>query len=195
MEKGKLVVLYGINNTGKTTQCNLLIDRLRREGKNAEYIKYLIYDLPPSGPMINDYFRGGNPHDLNPREFQLLGTINKYHYQPILEQKLAAGIYMIAEDYWASSVAWGVAAEAAKDFLIKVNEGIRREDVVFLLDGDRFLEALEQNHRHEKDFELVKKARNVYQELAREYNWHIVNANDSIVNIHTKIWEEVKKII
>ena len=51
MQKGKLIVLYGINNLWKTTQVHLLIDRLRAKGLQAEYLKYPIYDLAPSWPF------------------------------------------------------------------------------------------------------------------------------------------------
>jgi len=55
---------------------------------HAEYLKYAIYDLAPSGPLLNEYLRKGNPHDLSPREFQLLQVLNRTQYQPLLQEKL-----------------------------------------------------------------------------------------------------------
>jgi hypothetical protein len=65
-----------------------LIDRLKSLGLHAEYLKYAIYDLLPSGPLLNEYLRKGNPHDLSPREFQLLQVLNRTQYQPLLQEKL-----------------------------------------------------------------------------------------------------------
>jgi len=65
-----------------------LIDRLKSLGLQAEYLKYAIYDLSPSGPLLNEYLRKGNPHDLSPREFQLLQVLNRTQYQPLLQEKL-----------------------------------------------------------------------------------------------------------
>jgi hypothetical protein len=65
-----------------------LIDRLKKLGIHAEYLKYAIYDLAPSGPLLNDYLRKGNPHQFSPREFQLLQVLNRTQYQPLLQEKL-----------------------------------------------------------------------------------------------------------
>lgn len=195
MKKGKLIVLYGINNLGKTTQAKLLVDKINATGRQAEYIKVHIYDQAPDGPMISDYLRGGNPYDLTPREFQLLAAVNKYHYQATLKEKLEQDIIVVAEDYWATSVAWGVGAGVDKQFLIRLNEGLIKEDLAFLFDGERFLDSTEPGHRHEVDMDLTNRVRQVHLELGQEYGWKKVNANDAIINIHTLIWEEVKKII
>ncbi len=192
---GKLIVLYGINNLGKSTQAKLLVDRLQKEGKRAEYIKYARYDLEPSGPMLNEYLRGGNSYQLWPREFQLLGAVNKYHYQPILEQMLGDGMCVVAEDYWGTSVAWGMGAGVGKKFLARINAGLRREDIAFLFDGARFVDSVEQNHKHEADSVLIEKVQEMHRELAREYGWITIDANRPIDVIHELIWERVTKII
>src|SRR3990167_455956 len=110
MKRGKLIVFYGINNLGKTTQAKLLVDKIRARGNKAEYLKYHVYELEPSGPLINQYLRAGNPYKFSAREFQILAAVNKYHYQPILQARLEQGINIVAEDYWATSVAWGQGA-------------------------------------------------------------------------------------
>jgi len=56
--RGKLIAIYGINNIGKSTQTNLLVQRLMRAGIRVEYIKYPIYDLDPTGKMLNEILRG-----------------------------------------------------------------------------------------------------------------------------------------
>ena len=42
---GKFIVIYGVNNLGKTTQANMLVQKLKASGLKAEYLKYPIYDL------------------------------------------------------------------------------------------------------------------------------------------------------
>lgn len=192
---GKLIVLYGINNLGKSTQAQLLVGRLRKEGRKAECVKYLVYDKEPSGPMINEYLRGGNPHQLWPREFQLLGALNKYHYQPTLEEKLNAGTWVVAEDYSGTGIAWGMGAGVDKKFLERIHEGIRKEDIAFLFDGERFLEASEKNHEHEANQALIQQVRGIHQELGKEYGWITINANQSIDVISELIWERVSRVL
>ncbi len=195
MAKGKLIVLYGVNNLGKTTQAKLLVDKIKQSGQAAEYVKYHIYDLEPTGPIINDYLRADNPYNLTPREFQILSAVNKYHYQPILRQKLESGIFIVAEDYWATSVAWGAGAGVDKQFLIKLNEGLIKEDLAFLFDGERFLDSAEPGHYHEENMDLTNRVRQAHLELGKEYGWVKVSVNDTIATVHTLIWEEIGKII
>lgn len=192
---GKFIVIYGINNIGKTTQAKLLVRRLRQEGFKAKYLKYAVYDLKPTGPILNDYLRGKNIFKLSPREFQLIQVINRYQYQPILEKQLKSGIHIVAEDYIGTGIAWGVGAGIRKDFLEILNQGLRREDLAFYLEGQRFLEARETGHRHEVSEKLTRKVQKVFKALAKENHWVIINGNQSIEEIHQIIWQNCQKVL
>ncbi len=194
MPRGKFIVFYGINNVGKTTQAKSLVKRLKDAGKKAEYLKYPIYDLHPTGIIFNEYLRGGNPHNLTPREFQIIAAANRYQYQPELEEKLNQGITVVAEDYRGTSIAWGAGAGVRKDFLVRLNEGLLKEDHVFLLDGERFLSASEKNHRHEADNDLTKKVRRIHRQLAQEYGWQEISANQPAEVIEKIVWKTVTKL-
>src|SRR3989344_7041055 len=104
---GKFIVIYGINNLGKSTQAKILVEKLGQEGFSAEYLKYTIYDLKPSGPIINDYLREGNRDNLSPREIQILYTMNRYQFESRLKDKLSQGVNIVAEDYTGTGLAWG----------------------------------------------------------------------------------------
>ena len=105
---GKLIVLYGINNLGKSTQAKKLVERMNAEGYRAQYLKYPIYDLTPSGTMLNAYLREGNPHQLSPREAQLIYVLNRTQTEPVIKKKLKEGIHIVAEDYIGTGLAWGI---------------------------------------------------------------------------------------
>ena len=57
MTKGKFIVIYGNNNSGKTTQAKLLVEKIKEQGLQVRYIKYPMYDLRPTGILINEYLR------------------------------------------------------------------------------------------------------------------------------------------
>jgi|SRR3989344_1171586 len=192
---GKFIVIYGINNLGKTTQAKMLVAKLRQEGLAAEYIKYPIYDLAPSGTLINDYLRQGNFHKLTPREAQIIYTLNRTQYETALRQKLAQGIYIVAEDYIGTGLAWGIGTGVDEQFLKFINSHLAKEDLAILLDGYRFSEGVETNHRHEQNETLTDTVRLIHLRLAEERNWQIINANQTIEQVHKAIWERVKKII
>lgn len=195
MKKGLFIILYGVNNLGKTTQAKLLVEKLNKEGHPVKYIKYPQYDVLPSGPMINDYLRGGNPLQLSFREFQILNVLNRTQFEPILKAKLESGTHIVSEDYVGSGLGWGIGAGVDADFLKKLNSHLLKEDIVFLFDGKRFGEAKEAVHQYEQNDNLTERARVAHMQLAQEYHWTIINANDSIENIHGLLWAHLKQLL
>lgn len=192
---GKLIVLYGINNLGKSTQAKLLVEKLKAEGLQAEYLKYPIYDLSPSGEILNDYLREGNFYDLHSREAQIIYALNRTQYQDTLIKKLEAGIYIVAEDYKGTGIAWGLGAGVSEVFLKSINSHLIDEDLVFLFDGERFMEAMEKTHKHETNNDLTTKVRWAHLKLKEECGWIKINANLSIEEISTIIWDKVSSFI
>ena len=191
--KGMFIVFYGINNLGKTTQAKRLINYLNEGGMKAEYLKYPVYDLQPSGPFINNVLRGSEKQGISEEELQLWYVLNRFQYQPILKQKLNEGITIIAEDYSGTGVAWGVAKGAEEDWLVNLNKPLLKEDVALLFDGERFLQAKEENHLHESNDELMKKSREVHLRLAEKFGWIKINANESKEKVFEKIINALKK--
>jgi thymidylate kinase len=187
-EKGKFIVFYGINNLGKTLQAKLLTKNLRNSGHKSEYLKYGIYDLKPSGELLNEYLRKGNPYDFSAREFQICHALNRTQYEPILKEKLDSGKWIVGEDYKGTGIAWGIGAGVDKNFLVRLNSNLIEEDLSILFDGERFSEGIEKNHLHEKDSELTEKVRQIHLELAKTYDWKIINANRNIKEIEKEIW-------
>ena len=192
---GKLIVLYGINNLGKSTQAKLLVEKLKAEGLQAEYLKYPIYNLMPSGEILNDYLREGNFYDLHSREAQIIYALNRTQHQDILIEKLKAGINIVAEDYKGTGIAWGLGAGVSEVFLKSINSHLIDEDLVFLFDGERFMEAMEKTHKHETNNDLTTKVRWAHLKLKEEYGWIKINANLSIEEISTIIWDKVSSFI
>ncbi|MFA6106995.1 MAG: hypothetical protein WC745_05005 [Patescibacteria group bacterium] len=191
--KGKFIVIYGVNNLGKTTQAKHLAERIKGEGEKATVIKYPRYEVEPAGKLINEYLRGGNPYNFNPRELQLLHFIDRIFNQPFLFTALRKGINVIAEDYFGTSIAWGMASGVDAGLLKYLNKFILPPDLAILLDGERFKDGIEAAHQHEQNEELIAKARQAHLQLAREYGWIIISANQDINEVHEQIYEQVKK--
>lgn len=191
---GKFIVFYGINNLGKTTQAKILVDKLKLHGLKAEYLKYPVYNLSPAGPILNNYLRQNNLYNLSPREVQIIYAFNRRQFEKTLVEKLAQGINIVAEDYTGTGIAWGLAAGVSENFLKYLNSGLIKEGLAFLFDGERFLESVEYNHQHEIDDQFIAKARIAHWRLGYELGWVIINANQSIKQVHEKIWNQVLKL-
>lgn len=185
------IVLYGINNLGKTTQANLLIERLRRAGYGAEYLKYPVYHLPPTGPQINAILRGGKGQPMSEVALQTLYAKNRRDYQSRLHKTLAKGTVVVAEDYTGTGIAWGLAKGAPLVVLEQLNADLLREDLGLLLDGDRFPQSREINHLHESNDELAARCRQTHRALAGRYGWQRVNANQPVEQVADAIWRLV----
>jgi len=191
MKKGLFVVLHGINNLGKTTQAKLLVEKLQSEGHKAEYMKYPVYDLDPSGKILNNYLREGNKYNLAPREIQTIYALNRTQYESTLKEKLESGVNIIAEDYTGTGICWGIGAGVDEEYLKLINSHLLKEDLDFLFDGERFTESTEKNHKHETDEELLEKVRQAHLRIGEELDWKKINANLTIPEIHAILWEEI----
>lgn len=195
IKKGKLIVFYGTNNLGKSTQAKILIEKLKEKNIEAEYLKYPIYDLEPSGPILNNYLRNGNPYNLSAREAQIIYCLNRTQYQKTLEEKLNKGINIVAEDYTGTGIAWGVGARVEQEFLENINSHLLKEDIALLFDGERFKEAVEKNHKHEQNDEFSQKVRQIHLDLGKKYGWEMIDANLNIEEISDIIFKKIIKIV
>lgn len=189
--RGLFIVMYGINNLGKSTQANILVEKLKAEGHNVEYLKYPIYHLRETGPMIDEYLRGGNPYNLSPREIQIMYALNRTQFEPFINKMLLQNIHVVAEDYTGSGLSWGIGAGVDEKFIKKINAHLLKEDLAFIFDGERFTEATEKNHKHETDEALLQKVRAVYNKLGKEKGWTEIQANQDKDIIHQQIWRTV----
>lgn len=193
--RGKFIVIHGANNLGKSTQIKLLVEKMNQTGYPTEYIKYPIYDIEPSGKLINDYLRNGNPFNLNPREIQTIYALNRTQFEPTLKTKLESGINIVAEDYTGTGLAWGLGAGVEETYLKLINSHLLKEDLTILLDGERFRESTETNHKYETDETLWQKVRQTHLKLGEELGWKKINANLTIEEIHAIIWSEISNYL
>jgi len=192
MKRGKLITIYGINNIGKSTQCKILIDNLKKHGYDAVYLKYPVYSIEPSGTYINGVLRNsGNKQKITEDELQMWYTINRYQFEPELKQMLADGKIVIAEDYTATGLAWGSAKGASLEWLMEINKYLLKEDLSIYLKGKRNLQAKEYNHLHESNDDLVEACQFIYDNLAVKFNWKKVNIKPSIGETADELWEVI----
>lgn len=195
MAKGKFIVLYGINNLGKSTQAKILIEKLNQQGIKAEYLKYPVYGLEPTGPQINQILRGGEAQKITEEELQTLYTQNRRDYEPTLKQKLESGIWIVAEDYTGTGIAWGNTKGASLEFLENLNKDLLKEDLGILFIGERFLEGKEEKHIHESNDELMNRCALTHKMLGERYGWKTINANQPKEKVQEDLWDIIDIII
>ena len=192
-QKGNLIVIYGANNLGKTTQAKMLVESLIiKLGVNAEYLKYAVYNLEPSGPLINNYLKEGNKYDLSAREFQMLQVLNRTQYEPTLKEKIAKGTWVVAEDYVGTGIAWGMTSGIDKDLLFKLNNHLLKEDLGILFEGEPFPEDIDKSNVHESDPKVIEQVNTAFKEISKNFGWHSVNANQAQADVQNDILTIIK---
>ncbi|OGL78081.1 hypothetical protein A3J43_04155 [Candidatus Uhrbacteria bacterium RIFCSPHIGHO2_12_FULL_54_23] len=190
--RGKFIVIYGINNIGKSTQVRMLVEALRQRGTETESMKFPIYDLEPTGPRLDHILREDIEKGISEIELQKIYAQNRRDFEPKLRSILERGTWMVAEDYTGTGIAWGWTKGAHLETLEKMNGGLLKEDAAILLDGERFLHAKERNHIHERQDALTALCREKHQALANRYGWQVVNANQTQEKIHQEIFRLIK---
>lgn len=187
MEKGRFIVVYGVNGVGKTTQLDMLIAHLKQRDIRLEVIKYPIYDLEPEGPFLDKYLRDpefSKENKLTTHELQKKYTDNRIRYEETLQKKLEEGVWIIAEDYIGTGIAWGLTWGGDLGYLEKINRYLLKPDLEILMHGNRFTTAIEKNHRNEERGERVVICKNFLRLLADKFKWKIINAQRKKEDVH-----------
>ena len=185
------ITLYGINNIGKTTHTVRLVKRLKKAGYDAVRIKYPVYDVHPSGDFLNKVLRSGESQMLSEEELQLWFVLNRTQFQPILKGWLDAGKIVVAEDYTGTGIAWGTTKGLETAWLESLNKHLIKEDVAILLDGERTTQAIEKDHLHEEDHNLMERCRRVHLKLGKKYGWKRVEVQPKKSDTFDLIWEPI----
>lgn len=191
-DRGKFIVIYAANNLGKSKQLDLLEQAWQTIGWEYTRIKYPRYHTP-TGQIINRELRGAPEERLNlsDLELQTIYAQDRREYEPALLELLKQGD-VFAEDYLGTGIAWGLTKGVPRSYLYKINSDLLVPYISILLDGERFSSGIEKGHRFEDGKEGEwERNREIHLELATEFGWEVVNANQSPEKVH----EEVLRVI
>ncbi len=181
---GRLIVVYGVNNLGKSTQLNRLVDSLAEAGQTVERRKYPRYESP-SGQIVNGILRGGQ--EATPTQLQQWASLNIWQDQRWIDGQIESGQTVVLEGYWGETLAWGMGGGVPREEINAMILGLRSPELAIVLLGERFTEAREDGHRHEEDDDLTARVQEHHRQLAEEFGWHTVFANGSVDEVHEKI--------
>ena len=142
---GKLIVIEGIDGSGKTTQTEMLVRRLKQEGHPVETIDFPQYYSTFFGKMVARYLRGefGTVKQVSPYLAALLYAGDRFEQKDTITKWLADGKIVVANRYasanmghQASKIPRGAARTAFIKWLDELEYqmfGIPRADAVLFL--------------------------------------------------------------
>ena len=187
----KLIVLSGIDGSGKYTQSILLLNKLHSYGLKAVQISFPIYNSA-SGHIIKQYLNGdfGHHNTIDPKIVATWYAFNRYEAKELLLNHLSNGITVICDRYVESNLAHQgckIRGEGDRRAFFEWCHHLeydvfripKPDTTVFLhvpsaispqLMGDRA--SLDV---HESDGEHLAAAEQVYLGLSELYGWHKID--------------------
>ena len=223
--QGKLIAIEGTDCSGKETQTNLLIKKLRKEGYQVQNFSFPNYNSPTGkiigGPYLgkeyleNSYFEEGAVN-VDPKVASLYYAADrKYNIDKIIFL-LKNGYNVILDRYIYSNMAHqGGKIKDKKErfamynFLEKLEfelMGLPKPDITIFLhmpnEAAKQLKAhrKEEPDGHEKNERHLKMAEESYLELAERYDFEIIecannNHPKSIESISTQVYSKIKPLL
>jgi dTMP kinase len=135
--RGKLIVLCGIDGSGKTTQENSLVGTLRAHGVPCEGTKQPT-DWYRTMPAVREFLDTGRS-SVSPDTLALIAAADRMlHLETYVHPRLASGVTLVCNRYVYSSYGYFTVRGVEPAFLTAVNSRVPAPDLgVFLtIPGD-----------------------------------------------------------
>lgn len=180
---GKIIVLEGLDKSGKTTQALLLRDYINDKlGGQAELFSFPDYSTK-IGQEIRSFLDGKVVYNVETKHM-LLST-NRWEKKEKILESLKSGKTIILNRYYQSNLVYGLANGLDFEWLSVLDKGMPKEDVTIILDVSprvSYLRSIENNFildEFEKNREFLEKVRTNYLELAKIFNWKVLYSENS----------------
>ena len=190
---GKLIVIEGIDQAGKKTQVDYHAATLSANGYLSKIISFPTYTTA-IGREIEKSLSGKVDYPVEVRH--LLLSANRWEMKSQIEESLLLDMFIICNRYYESNVAYGMANGLEESWLKNLDKGLPKADLTILIDiptSESRKRKTRDRDVHENDLGLLSKVNNIYQRLAKENGWDIIDGIDDVRKISLKIWEIVRR--
>ena len=214
MNKGIFITVEGIDGSGKSTQIEVLAEKLAERGYNVKKLKFPQYDKPSSAlvKMYLDGEFGNSPDDVNSYAASAFYAVDRFSwYKKYYNSDSADMDFLLCDRYVSSNIIHqGSKFEGSRaieyfkwlyDFEY-TKLGLPKPDAVFFLDVPPFLTVGQLNKRyngdemkkdiHEKDEEYLLKCYNTGSLACEQGFMERIECTD---NNNLKSVEDINEII
>ena len=188
-KRGLLIVIEGIDGTGKSTQAHMLADALRASGETV-----LLDREPSDGPFGKILRASMTEGRLAPEEeLDLFHKDRKQHVDDVIQPALARGAHVVLDRYYFSTMAYQGANGFDIAELRATNESFApAPDILFILDlhVDKALERIGSRGDDANEFEQrdsLQFCRDVFLSVKNEAYAHVVNSDRTLEQIHEEM--------
>ena len=194
-QTGLFIVFEGVDGGGKSTQIQMLSDFFA--GKDYEVELHMEPTHETIGQVLWDYMNS-KERSFDPETEALLFAADRIEHGKVIKKALEKGKIVISDRYKHSSFAYQGAAGVDVKWMQSLNKHAMVPDLVILLDidPDKSLERVSDREKtvFEKN-EYLKKVRAEYLRYAEMEELVVVDALQSIEEVHEDILSQVKKLI
>lgn len=196
MTRGALILIEGLDRAGKSSQCELLLQKLKNDNIKAELWKFPDRTTK-IGKMINEYLTT-NSGGLSDQAVHLLFSANRWELSDKMIQVLESGTTIILDRYFYSGIAFSSAKNISGmtlDWCKSPDIGLPLPDLTIFLDVSEEVAQKRGGYgmeRYEK-VEFQNKVRQKFYELKSD-SWCILSADESLEQVAANIYEEVEKL-
>lgn len=222
---GKLIVIDGIDGSGKWTQAELLLERLKSEGRDAVKIDFPKYGQKSAG-LVENYLNGkyGSSEEVGPFVASFFYALDRYDSRAEMRQWLGDNKIIVSDRYVSANMGHQGAKFISSDERRKYFEwlahyeydifGIPKPNLTIILHvpaltaqklvaqkSARAYTEGKTHDLHEADLEHLKRAEQTYLEMCELFpNCELIecarnNELLSIQVIHELIWGKVASIL
>jgi len=168
---GHLISFEGLDQSGKQTQAERLLQGLRASGRATHFLTFPAYQTA-IGAEIGRALQG--ERDYAPDVMQLLYVANRYEHRPAIERWLGEGDIVVCDRYLASSIAYGEAQGVDGAWLDAVQQHLPHPSLTLLLDippAASLARKQRDRDRYERDLQLLDRVRASYLKQASQPHW------------------------
>ncbi|XP_074309175.1 thymidylate kinase isoform X1 [Silene latifolia] len=193
IKRGALVVLEGLDRSGKSSQSVKLVSFLENTGCAAELWRFPDRETCV-GKMISSYL--ANQSQLDDHTIHLLFSANRWEKRSLMEDKLKAGITLIVDRYSYSGVAFSSAKGLDFEWCKAPESGLLNPDLVLYLDvpPEKAAERGGYGGERYERLDFQKKVGEKYESL-RDSTWKIVDASLPMEEVHKQVKEYVMECV
>ena len=193
---GKIIVIEGLDGSGKATQTDLLYKKLLEQGKNVKKLTFPCYESESSA-LVRMYLGGelgSNPDSVNPYQASAFYAVDRVaSFLKDWKADYENGTIFLCDRYSTSNAIYQLSKlneSEYEDFLNWLNDfehnklDIPRADYVVYLDmptevsqklmSKRYKGDEGKKDIHEKNEDFLKKCRMASSYCAKALNWDVV---------------------
>jgi dTMP kinase len=126
----------------------------------------------------------------------MLLSVNRWEKKEEIEKMLQNGTIIIMDRYYQSNIVYGLSNGLDLNWLINLDKGLPKEDIVIILEIDPETSYKRVNRNRdlfEKNLKFLSNVKQNYQKLSQIYNWNIINGEETVEKIHLKTSSLVKE--